>query len=146
MKSRLIILAILAILVAIKFLYQPQKSTQPESQKTQHTQQKNRANESETTELPASKNNNIPQKVYNVLQYIRQYDDAPDGYVGGRKFGNFEKHLPQKGSDGKRINYREWDVNPKREGKNRGAQRLITGDDGSAYYTADHYDTFTKIE
>jgi guanyl-specific ribonuclease Sa len=36
-------------------------------------------------------------------------------------------------------------VNPKVEGVNRGTERLITGSDGSAYVTADHYKTFTKV-
>ncbi len=43
------------------------------------------------------------------------------------------------------ITYQEWDVNRKVSGVNRGAERLITGSDGSAYYTSDHYRTFTKI-
>ena len=43
------------------------------------------------------------------------------------------------------IAYQEWDVNPKVEGVNRGTERLVTGSDGSAYVTADHYRTFTKI-
>ncbi len=87
----------------------------------------------------------VPTKVHEVLAYIRKYDRAPNGYVGGRKFGNFEKHLPQTTSNGKRIQYREWDVNPKREGKNRGAERLVTGSDGRVWYTRDHYNSFAEV-
>lgn len=87
----------------------------------------------------------IPSKVYQTLSYIRKYDRAPDGYVGGRKFGNYEKHLPQTTPDGKRINYREWDVNPKKKGKNRGAERLVTGSDGRAWFTRDHYNSFVEV-
>jgi len=36
-------------------------------------------------------------------------------------------------------------VNPRMPGKNRGPERLVTGSDGSAYYTADHYKSFIKI-
>ena len=43
------------------------------------------------------------------------------------------------------IKYREWDTHPLRHGVNRGAERLITGSDGSAYFTEDHYRTFKKI-
>ncbi|MGO9868230.1 MAG: ribonuclease domain-containing protein [Rhodomicrobium sp.] len=43
------------------------------------------------------------------------------------------------------MTYQEWDVNPRVPGVNRGAQRLVTGSDGSAYYTDDHYKTFTQI-
>lgn len=34
---------------------------------------------------------------------------------------------------------------PDTQGVNRGAQRLVTGNDESAYYTDDHYGTFTKV-
>ena len=47
--------------------------------------------------------------------------------------------------EGKAISYQEWDVNPKVHNVNRGAERLVTGSDGSAYYTSDHYRTFTKV-
>ncbi|MBU1823188.1 MAG: ribonuclease, partial [Bacteroidetes bacterium] len=94
---------------------------------------------------PTLNSNAIPAKVYVVLTHIRKYDRAPEGYVGGRKFGNYEKHLPQTTGDGRRIQYREWDVNPKKEGKNRGAERLVTGSDGRAWYTRDHYNSFTEV-
>ena len=49
-------------------------------------------------------------------------------------------------ASGKGITYREWDINPKPSGPGgRGAERLVTGSDGSAYYTADHYQTFIRI-
>lgn len=95
-----------------------------------------------------SKNNgnrDVPQKVYKVLAYIRTNDRAPEGYQGGRKFGNYEKHLPLKDERGGAMKYREWDVNPKKKGKNRGAERLITSDK-HAWYTRDHYNSFTEIE
>lgn len=87
----------------------------------------------------------IPSKVYQVLKYIRENGSAPNGYVGGRKFGNYENLLPKKEPNGRRINYQEWDVNPKKQGKNRGAERLITGSDGKAYFTNNHYKSFVEI-
>jgi predicted small secreted protein len=33
----------------------------------------------------------IPAKVYEVYNYIKLHHQAPEGYVGGRRFGNFEK-------------------------------------------------------
>ena len=88
----------------------------------------------------------IPARVYEVLDYVDTHHKAPDGYVGGRHFGNYEKRLPQKNKmTRKKINYREWDVNPAKQGKNRDAERLVTGDDKSAYYTKDHYETFVQI-
>ena len=90
-------------------------------------------------------NSKIPKKVYSVLDYIRKYDRAPDGFVGGRKFGNFEKRLPLKDPQGQSARYREWDVNPKKKGKNRGAERLVTSEK-QAWYTRDHYETFEEIK
>jgi dienelactone hydrolase len=87
----------------------------------------------------------IPDKAMKVLKHVDDNGDAMEGYEGGRNFGNFEKRLPQSDKQGRRIKYREWDVNPLRPGVNRGAERLVTGSDGSAYYTDDHYDSFKKI-
>lgn len=95
--------------------------------------------------LPAS----VPAKVATVLQHIDTTHRAPAGYEGGRTFHNegqgSEQRLPQKDEEGSAISYKEWDVNQKVSGVNRGAERLVTGSDGSAYYTSDHYRTFTKV-
>ena len=88
----------------------------------------------------------IPQKVYDVLKYIRANNRAMDGYVGGRVFSNREKIVPQFDADGKPIHYQEWDVNPKVQGKNRGTERILTGSDGRAWYTNDHYQSFKEIK
>lgn len=87
----------------------------------------------------------IPDKVLEVLDYVDKHDKPMPGYRGGSRFGNFERRLPQKDKDGKKVNYLEWDVNPLVPGKNRGAERMVTGSDKSAWYTADHYDTFKRI-
>lgn len=92
-----------------------------------------------------SKSRNIPPKVHEVLNYIWKHHKAPEGHVGGKRFGNFEKLLPQRDADGKIIHYREWDVNPKVNGRNRGAERLVTGNDQSAWYTRNHYKSFIQI-
>lgn len=90
-------------------------------------------------------NDVIPVYVLETLETIETTGKAPKGYVGGRTFQNREKRLPKKDSDGKKVKYREWDVHPKVKGKNRGAERLVTGSDDNAYYTSDHYRSFTKI-
>ncbi|MCE1229734.1 MAG: hypothetical protein LWX11_09665 [Firmicutes bacterium] len=91
----------------------------------------------------------IPQAAYDTLAYVRAHDEAPPNYVGGRRFGNYgsqgEQKLPTHDAQGRPITYREWDIHPKRPGQNRGAQRLVTGSDGRAWYTADHYRTFTEL-
>lgn len=107
------------------------------------------AQDSTAPKAPAmrtSKQETIPPKVFELLAYIRKNNRAPEGYVGGRKFGNFEKLLPQKTKSEKPIQYREWDVNPKAEGQNRGSERLVTGSDDRAWYTRDHYDSFVEVK
>ena len=68
------------------------------------------------------------------------------GYVGGRVFSNREKIVPQYDDKGNPIDYQEWDVNPKIEGQNRGTERILTGSDGRAWYTNDHYKSFKEIK
>lgn len=87
----------------------------------------------------------VPADARQVLAYIRAHHEAPPGYEGGRRFGNYERALPQADAGGRRIQYQEWDVHPHREHVNRGAERLITGSDGRAWYTSDHYAHFTEM-
>ncbi len=110
---------------------------------TRASQSARSSDQSRRTGLQAGK---IPQKVYDVLAYVKATGRAMDGYVGGRRFGNFENHLPRSSTDGRPIQYQEWDVNPKFQGRNRGTERLITGSDGRAWYTNDHYNTFTEVK
>ncbi len=64
------------------------------------------------------------------------WDVAPGMSIGGDYFGNYEELLPE-GS------YHECDVNY--QGGYRQEERLIYGEDGSIYYTSDHYQTFTQL-
>ena len=95
---------------------------------------------------PSIRTGNVPEKALRVLKFVRENGEAMNGYVGGRRFGNFEGLLPKKDASGKRIEYQEWDVNPKVQGKNRGAERLVTGSDGKGYYTSDHYGSFLLVD
>lgn len=105
---------------------------------------KDKTPSSGSVSTPSGKN--IPAYVLETLAYVKQYQKAPEGYVGGREFQNREKNLPLKTPDGSKIRYREWDVHPKERGVNRGAERLVTGNDQSAWYTKNHYKSFTRIE
>lgn len=82
-----------------------------------------------------------PPKARDVLAEIaRRGGEPPTGYVGGRRFENRERRLPP-------GRYREYDVNPRVRGRDRGPERLvIEGRTGRAYYTPDHYRTFIPIE
>jgi ribonuclease T1 len=119
--------------------YRPERK----SQKRRHQSANHRSSQDQAAVRTSGQ---IPDKVIKVLDYVRKNGRAPDNYVGGRVFGNFENHLPRNDLSGEKIRYQEWDVNPKVRGKNRGAERLVTGSDNRAYYTADHYNTFTEIK
>jgi ribonuclease T1 len=58
---------------------------------------------------------------------------------------NGDEHLPPTDGSGKPITYQEWDVNPKVPGQDRGNERIVTGSDGSAWYSPDHYQTFQRL-
>jgi guanyl-specific ribonuclease Sa len=90
-----------------------------------------------------------PDRVVRTLSLIDAGEwpaaaNAP-GTSGGRTFRNNEGQLPSTDSTGARARYREWDVNPKKPGRSRDAERIITGADGSAWYTLDHYRSFHQI-
>ena len=97
-------------------------------------------------QVQASPMDPIPTHARETLAYIRQHGFAPPGYVGGRVFGNYEGLLPRYNARRKRIEYREWDVRPRAEGRSRGAERLVTGSDGRVWYSADHYRTFIEVK
>ncbi len=91
----------------------------------------------------------VPERAYETLEEIdagRWPDSAnAPGTKGGITFRNREGRLPATDDSGKRVEYQEWDVNPKKRGQSRDAERIVTGSDGSAWYTGDHYDTFTRM-
>lgn len=67
------------------------------------------------------------------------------GTKGGTTWSDREGNLPKADGSGKAIHYKEWDVNRKVPGHNRDADRIVTGDDGSAWYTSDHYSSFCRM-
>lgn len=88
----------------------------------------------------------IPEAARKTLAYVRLHRQAPPGYVGGRRFGNYERLLPQQNKVGKRLSYQEWDIYPKKNGRNRGAERIVTSNDERAWYTPDHYKSFKEMQ
>ena len=69
------------------------------------------------------------------LEYV-----LPGKCIGGDRFGNREGQLPKaKG----RI-WWECDINTLGK-RSRGAERLVYSNDGLIYYTADHYETYTRL-
>ena len=128
------------LLVALAAFWFGRSGTKTGTLVSPKTEQQQTVQTNEPTETQAEQTADVPQKVIEVLNYVKAHGEAPKGYVGGRVFQNREHRLPET------TTYNEWDVNPKVNGQNRGAERLITGKDKSAYYTNDHYRTFKKIE
>ncbi|MBO4912363.1 MAG: ribonuclease [Butyrivibrio sp.] len=58
--------------------------------------------------------------------------------IGGDDFGNREGKLP----DGKK--YKECDIDTM-GADSRGSKRIVYADDGSVYYTDDHYENFEQV-
>jgi len=81
----------------------------------------------------------LPPQARDTLHAIK--DGGPFAYPrDGVVFSNFERVLPKR----PRGYYHEYTV--KTPGTHsRGARRIINGVTGEYYYTADHYQTFTRI-
>ncbi|MFV2104659.1 ribonuclease domain-containing protein [Micromonospora sp. LOL_024] len=60
-----------------------------------------------------------------------------DGGTGGQV-------LPRTTAGGDAITYREWGTVPGSGNPKPGGERIVTGSDGSVYYTPDHYQTFIR--
>ena len=67
------------------------------------------------------------------------WDVAPGKSIGGDRFGNRERLLPE--ASGR--TWYECDVNY--AGGYRGAERVLYSSDGLIYYTDDHYESFTPL-
>ncbi len=67
------------------------------------------------------------------------WDVAYGKSIGGDRFGNYEKLLPE----AEDRTYTECDVNY--EGGYRGSERIIFSNDGLIFYTNDHYESFTQL-
>ena len=68
--------------------------------------------------------------------------DGPYPYLqDGTVFGNRERLLPLR----ERGYYREFTV-PTPEERDRGARRLVVGNEDEVYFTADHYESFSRVD
>ncbi|MQS00453.1 guanyl-specific ribonuclease Sa [Streptomyces sp. OF1] len=81
----------------------------------------------------------LPAEARETLRLIEA--DGPFPYAkDGSVFGNYERRLPLQA----RGYYREYTV-PTPGARNRGARRIVTGDEGERYYTSDHYESFKAV-
>ena len=89
--------------------------------------------------LPEVRESALPAEGRRTLALIRA--GGPYSYrQDDQTFGNFERILPRRD----RGYYREYTV-PTPGESDRGARRIVAGDDGEKYYTDDHYETFRFI-
>lgn len=89
--------------------------------------------------LPVASIAELPAEVRSTLDLIER--DVPFPYEqDGTTFGNREGLLPPQPAG----HYREYTVETP-GAEDRGARRLVTGQDGELYYTADHYDSFVRV-
>jgi ribonuclease T1 len=85
------------------------------------------------------RSSDLPEEARQTLELIRS--NGPFAYrQDGATFGNREKRLPLRANG----YYREYTV--KTPGaKDRGQRRIIAGNGGEFYYTADHYRSFMRV-
>ena len=65
---------------------------------------------------------------------------APGKSIGGDRFGNYEGILPEE--DG--VTYKECDIDTMGADQ-RGAKRIVFSNEGTVYYTEDHYKSFELL-
>ena len=89
--------------------------------------------------LATVKASELPKEAHETLRLIDAggpYQYEKDGSV----FGNNERLLPHK----PRGYYREYTVVTPGS-RDRGARRIVKGQDGDVYYTSDHYESFRQV-
>jgi ribonuclease T1 len=90
--------------------------------------------------LPTARVDDLPREVASTIALILAGGPFPEPERDGGTFGNREGLLP----DEDYGYYREYTVPTPGRG-DRGARRIVEGDDGELYYTADHYSSFARI-
>ena len=98
----------------------------------------------------------VPQEARDLLTKLktqrgwpRTAGSAPQGTKGRGVYRNetrpYHQKLPEFDHSGQ-ISYFEYDLFRKVKDVNRGAHRLVVGTNGRAYYTNNHYVTFTEVK
>lgn len=118
----------------------PTGRTQTSRAPTGRTQTTHPATVDPVSGLPFVEVADLPKEAVRTLELIDS--GGPFPYEkDGSTFGNFERILPQE----RRGFYREYTVDTPGS-RNRGARRIVTGDnDRIHYWTDDHYVTFKRI-
>jgi len=115
----------------------------PADEHTEHTEHDEHADEDDGKDHRALFVDRIPIGERNAVVDVAGLIESrgPFKYPqDGSVFQNREKRLPKQ----KPGFWHEYTVDTPGE-SDRGARRLIAGDDGSLYYTRDHYETFVVL-
>lgn len=83
----------------------------------------------------------LPPEAADTWRLIERGGPFPHPEDDGKVFGNREGLLP----DRDRGYYHEYTVETPGS-DDRGARRLVTGDEDEVYYTADHYESFVQVD
>jgi guanyl-specific ribonuclease Sa len=100
------------------------------------------------TEFTTAGAGSLPEDVQTAIEEIKSGANRPN-VKNPQPFRNDGSQdatiLPRKDASGNPISYTENYVNPKINGVPRDGQRVITGSDGSTWYTPDHYTSWIKV-
>lgn len=83
-----------------------------------------------------------------ALTHIDNGEKPTYGWKWGEPYNNDPtrgQELPTVDGNGNPINYKEYYVKPESGTNPPGSRRIVTGSDGSTYYTPDHYKTFWRL-
>ncbi|WP_344385519.1 putative T7SS-secreted protein [Streptomyces thermolineatus] len=70
--------------------------------------------------------------------------EIPENFRNGGRNGGHQ--LPEFDESGRRIRYQEWGTIPSAGNPKPGNERIVTGSDGSIYYTPTHYQTWIRYK
>ncbi|MFE1555854.1 ribonuclease domain-containing protein [Streptomyces sp. NPDC058734] len=90
----------------------------------------------------------VPEQAWRTLSLIDAGQWPPNdgsGTRGGSAWANPERALPATDAAGNPVRYLEWDVNRKQPDQVRDPERIVTGDDGTAWYSPDLLRTFEQM-
>jgi RHS repeat-associated protein len=98
---------------------------------------------------PAPASPNLPSDARSALNDIeggvpRPNVRAPKPFANDGRGGTAQ--LPCHTAAGQPIKYTEYTVNPRPPGGTLDAKRIVIGNDGSIYYTGDHFSTFVQVK
>lgn len=90
----------------------------------------------------------VPDRAGRTLALIDAGQWPPNdgsGTRGGTTWPNRDGALPRTDVAGNPVQYLEWDVNRKQPGQARDSERIVTGSNGTAWYSPDLFRTFEQM-